>query len=65
MYIRVQGTPNWVHNDWLRNMCPKRWLARAPFLLRGTPSPPTKSSDFRGFGSSRLLILRGGNSYVR
>ena len=25
-----------------------------------TPSPPTKSLDFRGFDSSRLLILRGG-----
>ena len=24
------------------------------------PSPPTKSSGFRGFDSSRLLILRGG-----
>ena len=30
-----------------------------------TPSPPTKSSDSRGFDSSRLLILRGGNSHVR
>ena len=29
------------------------------------PSPPTKSLDFRGFDSSRLLILRGGNSHVR
>ena len=26
-----------------------------------TPSPPTKSLDFRGFDSSRLLILTGGN----
>ena len=25
-----------------------------------TPSPPTKSLGFRGFDSSRLLILRGG-----
>ena len=25
-----------------------------------TPSPPIKSLDFRGFDSSRLLILRGG-----
>ena len=24
------------------------------------PSPPTKTSGFRGFDSSRLLILRGG-----
>ena len=31
----------------------------------GTPSPPTKSFDFRGFGSSRLLILRVGNSHIR
>ena len=30
-----------------------------------TPSPPTKSFDFRGFDSSRLLILRGGNFHVR
>ena len=28
-------------------------------------SPPTKSLDFEGFDSSRLLILRGGNSHVR
>ena len=31
----------------------------------GTPSPPTKSFDFRGFDSSKLLILKGGNSHVR
>ena len=30
-----------------------------------TPSPPMKSLDFRGFDSSRLLILRVGNSHVR
>ena len=30
-----------------------------------TPSPPTKSLGFGGFDSSRLLILRGGNSHVR
>ena len=30
-----------------------------------TPSPPTKSLDFGGFESSRLLIQRGGNSHVR
>ena len=30
-----------------------------------TPSPPTKSFDFGGFDSSKLLILRGGNSHVR
>ena len=30
-----------------------------------TPSPPIKSLDFRRFDSSRLLILRGGNSHVR
>ena len=27
--------------------------------------PPTKSLDFEGFDSSRLLTLRGGNSHVR
>ena len=30
-----------------------------------TPSPPTKSLGFEGLDSSRLLILRGGNSHVR
>ena len=30
-----------------------------------TPSPPTKISGLRGFDSSKLLILRGGNSHVR
>ena len=30
-----------------------------------TPSPPTKSSGFIVFDSSRLLILKGGNSHVR
>ena len=29
-----------------------------------TPSPPIKSFDFRGFDSSRLSMLRGGNSHV-
>ena len=30
-----------------------------------TPSPPTKSCDFRRFDSSKLSILKGGNSHVR
>ena len=30
-----------------------------------TPSPPTKSLGFRGVDSSKLLILKGGNSHVR
>ena len=29
-----------------------------------TLSPPTKSWDFRGFDSSKLLILKGGNSHL-
>ena len=29
------------------------------------PSPPTKSSGFSGFDSSKLLKLKGGNSHVR
>ena len=33
------------------------------YLLH-TPSPPTKSFDFRRFDSSKLLILKGGNSHV-
>ena len=34
-------------------------------IISSTPSPPTKSLDFRGFDSSKLLILKGGNSHVR
>ena len=34
-------------------------------VATNTPSPPTKSLDFRGFDSSRLLILKGGNFHVR
>ena len=30
-----------------------------------TPSRPIKSLDVRGFDSSRLLILKGGNSHAR
>ena len=47
------------------------WCARPSMSLlstysnRHTPSPPTKSFDFRGFDSSKLLILKGGNSHVR
>ena len=44
-------------------------VAYAPFapthISAPTPSPPIKSLGFRGFDSSRLLILRGGNSHVR
>ena len=29
-----------------------------------TPSPPIKSLDFRGFDSSKLLILMGGNYHI-
>ena len=32
--------------------------------ITATPSPPTKSSGFRGFDSSRLLILMGGNYHI-
>ena len=34
------------------------------FLL-DAPSPPTKSFDFGGFDSSKLLNLKGGNLDVR
>ena len=33
--------------------------------IKSTPSPPIKSLDFRGFDSSKLLILKGGNFHVR
>ena len=42
-----------------------RWPRQAVEVVSGTPSPPIKSLDFRGFDSSKLLILRGGNSHVR
>ena len=34
-------------------------------LVMNMPSPPTRSLDFREFDSSKLLILKGGNSHVR
>ena len=40
-------------------------LLQVERVERVTLSPPIKSLDFRGFDSSRLLILRGGNSHVR
>ena len=42
-----------------------RRRATNPLHFAGTPSPPTKSLDFRGFDSNKLLILKGGNSHVR
>ena len=33
--------------------------------INSTPSPPIKSLGFRGFNSSKLLILKGGNFHVR
>ena len=40
-------------------------VSQYSIVCYATPSPPTKSLDFRGFDSSKLLIIRGGNSYVR
>ena len=49
------------------NMSPIQSHHITPHLGRErfyTPSPPIKSLGFRGFVSSRLLNLRGGNSHV-
>ena len=49
---------------------PLEQILVAEFLLcelgvhPSTPSPPTKSLDFRGFDSNKLLILRGGNYHI-
>ena len=40
-------------------------IFRTCVIIADTPCPPTKSLGFEGFDSSRLLILRGGNSHVR
>ena len=37
---------------------------RCRITFQSTPSPPTKSLDFRGFDSNKLLILRGGNYHI-
>ena len=42
--------------------CPWGFLQHRAAKRCNTPSPPTKSLDFRGFDSSRLIILIGGNS---
>ena len=39
-------------------------VAKCDNMCAHTPRPPIKSLDFRGFDSSKLLILRGGNSHV-
>ena len=52
-------------NLWTKCGKPREDVATRAHLKHRTPSPPTKSLDLRGFDSSRLLILRGGNSYVR
>ena len=43
----------------------RRWGVIIIISSSSTPSPPTKSLDFRGLDSSRLLILRGENYHVR
>ena len=47
--LLLSGSGQWSESTW----------------VQGTPSPPTKSLGFGGFDSSRLLILKGGNSHVR
>ena len=46
-----------------RSQRPNMCLASS--TLTCAPSPPAKSLGFGGFDSSRLLILKGGNSHVR
>ena len=41
------------------------YIGRSRNLARDTPRPPIKSLGFEGFDSSRLFILKGGNSHVR
>ena len=64
MIMRLSGS-SWRSAN---SMPPSRCCAPCAWQPRGavsTPNLPTKSLDFRGFDSSRLLILRGGNSHVR
>ena len=60
------GTEN-ANNSVLARRVAAGGAAPRGLLARGLimPSPPIKSLDFRGFDSSRLLILRVGNSHVR
>ena len=53
--------PGAIFPDWAF----ENWPHKARLGMISTPSPPTKRLVFRGFDSSRLLILRGGNSHVR
>ena len=36
-----------------------------PSASATTPSPPIESLGFRGFDSSRLLVIFGGNYHIR
>ena len=54
-----------VHYSYMSSLSPATISDMSMRSACDTPSPPTKSFDFRGFDASRLLILRGGNSHVR
>ena len=47
------------------SICACHPCAGAMLIFAFTVSPPTKSLGFRGFDSSKLLIIRGGNAHVR
>ena len=57
MYIHMSSAQYFAH-EW-------RTSTGGPESLQTTPNLPTNIVDFRGLDSSRLLILRGGNSHVR
>ena len=50
------------NNNFRKPLCKLSCPSEKP--LWPTPSPPTESLGFRGFDSSRPLILRGGNSHI-
>ena len=55
-----------VKKSCVRQVVLDKWFPLSDVTRCGlTPSPPIKSLDFREFDSSRLLIIRGGNSHVR
>ena len=65
-YTILYFTIPYYTNIRLASACPVQGPYPGQILsIQATPSPPIKSLGFEGFDSSKLLILKGGNSHVR
>ena len=65
--IEIRWLSKTYHGPQLTGICveQKRGTISSNSRSQAVPSPPTKSLGFEGLDSSKLLILKGGNSYAR